>query len=107
VRIGDVRDGFAIAGRSARLPRAWIFARLSQYLVNPEHLVGVSPFFVGSYVLWLDDKARTEVPVSRLLRCRKKVFGLYSSFDARFKLFAKVIRPILGYSDRPCNMRIR
>jgi DNA-binding LytR/AlgR family response regulator len=35
------------------------------YLVNPEHILEVRPFFTGSYVLLTDDKLRSEVPVSR------------------------------------------
>jgi two-component system response regulator LytT len=47
------------------------------YLVNPEHVVEVTPFFGGSYVLRVDDKARSEVPVSRgYFPVVKKAFGL-------------------------------
>ena len=35
------------------------------YLVNPQHVVEVRPFFSGTYTLVTDDKARSEVPVSR------------------------------------------
>jgi len=35
------------------------------FLVNPEHIVEVRPFFTGSYVLLTDDRRRSEVPVSR------------------------------------------
>jgi two-component system, LytTR family, response regulator len=35
------------------------------YLVNPQHVVEVRPFFSGTYLLVTDDKARSEVPVSR------------------------------------------
>jgi DNA-binding LytR/AlgR family response regulator len=35
------------------------------YLVNPQHVVEVRPFFAGTYTLVTDDKARSEVPVSR------------------------------------------
>lgn len=35
------------------------------YLVNPEHVVEVRPFFAGTYTLVTDDKVRSEVPVSR------------------------------------------
>lgn len=35
------------------------------YLVNPQHVVEVRPFFAGTYMLVTDDKQRSEVPVSR------------------------------------------
>jgi two-component system response regulator LytT len=35
------------------------------YLVNPEHVLEISPFFAGSYVVRVGDKTRSEVPVSR------------------------------------------
>jgi DNA-binding LytR/AlgR family response regulator len=35
------------------------------YLVNPQHVVEVRPFFAGTYTLVTDDKRRSEVPVSR------------------------------------------
>lgn len=35
------------------------------YLVNPQHVVEVRPFFAGTYTLVTDDKKRSEVPVSR------------------------------------------
>lgn len=35
------------------------------YLVNPQHVVEVRPFFAGTYTLVTDDKQRSEVPVSR------------------------------------------
>ncbi|HET9097020.1 MAG TPA: LytTR family DNA-binding domain-containing protein [Candidatus Baltobacteraceae bacterium] len=35
------------------------------YLVNPQHVVEVRPFFAGTYTLVTDDKHRSEVPVSR------------------------------------------
>lgn len=35
------------------------------YLVNPQHVIEVRPFFSGTYTLVTDDKTRSEVPVSR------------------------------------------
>ena len=35
------------------------------YLVNPHHVVDVSPLAAGAYALHVDDHARSEVPVSR------------------------------------------
>jgi DNA-binding LytR/AlgR family response regulator len=47
------------------------------YLVNPEHVVEIEPFFGGTYVLRLDDKARSEAPVSRgFMPAVRKAFGL-------------------------------
>ncbi len=47
------------------------------YLVNTEHVLEVHPFFAGTYLLRLDDKQRTEVPVSRALARRlREVLGL-------------------------------
>ncbi len=47
------------------------------YLVNPEHVVEIEPFFGGTYVLRLDDKRRSEAPVSRgYMPVVRKAFGL-------------------------------
>jgi len=47
------------------------------YLVNPEHVVEIEPFFGGTYVLRLDDKRRSEAPVSRgFMPAVRKTFGL-------------------------------
>jgi DNA-binding LytR/AlgR family response regulator len=47
------------------------------YLVNPEHVLEVHPFFAGAYLLRIQDKARSEVPVSRALAPRvRDAFGL-------------------------------
>lgn len=47
------------------------------YLVNPDHVVEVRPFFAGAYVLLTDDKAHTEVPVSRAYaKAARTAFGL-------------------------------
>ncbi|BAS29232.1 LytR/AlgR family response regulator transcription factor [Limnochorda pilosa] len=35
------------------------------YLVNPEHVIEVHPFFAGTYILRVDDKTKSQVPVSR------------------------------------------
>jgi DNA-binding LytR/AlgR family response regulator len=45
--------------------------------VNPERVVEVEPFFGGLYLLRVDDKARSEVPVSRnYLPAVRKALGL-------------------------------
>jgi DNA-binding LytR/AlgR family response regulator len=47
------------------------------YLVNLEHVVEIEPFFGGTYVLRLDDKRRSEAPVSRgFMPAVRKAFGL-------------------------------
>jgi DNA-binding LytR/AlgR family response regulator len=47
------------------------------YLVNPEHVIEVHPFFAGAYLLRLQDKERSEVPVSRALAPRvREALGL-------------------------------
>ncbi|HEY8486351.1 MAG TPA: response regulator [Limnochordales bacterium] len=47
------------------------------YLVNPEHVVEVHPFFAGTYILRMDDRAKSEVPVSRnYARVVRDLFGL-------------------------------
>jgi DNA-binding LytR/AlgR family response regulator len=47
------------------------------YLVNPEHVREVHPFFAGAYLLRIQDKTRSEVPVSRALAPRvRDAFGL-------------------------------
>ncbi|MGZ3496826.1 MAG: LytR/AlgR family response regulator transcription factor [Vulcanimicrobiaceae bacterium] len=35
------------------------------FLVNPEHVLEISPFFAGSYVVRVGNKERSQVPVSR------------------------------------------
>lgn len=47
------------------------------FLVNPEHVIEIEPFFGGTYVLRLADKQRSEAPVSRnYLPIVKRAFGL-------------------------------
>jgi DNA-binding LytR/AlgR family response regulator len=47
------------------------------FLVNPDHVIEVHPFFAGAYLLRLQDKERTEVPVSRALAPRvREALGL-------------------------------
>jgi two-component system, LytTR family, response regulator len=47
------------------------------FMVNPDHVLEVHPFFAGTYTLKLDDRGRTEVPVSRAAARRlRKLFGL-------------------------------
>jgi two-component system, LytTR family, response regulator LytT len=47
------------------------------YIVNPEHVLEVHPFFAGAYLLRIQDQTRSEVPVSRALAPRvRDAFGL-------------------------------
>ncbi len=47
------------------------------YLVNPEHVLEVHPFFAGTYILRMDDRGKSEVPVSRgCARMVRDLFGL-------------------------------
>jgi DNA-binding LytR/AlgR family response regulator len=47
------------------------------YLVNPAHVIEIEPFFSGTYVLRLDDQARSEAPVSRgFMSAVRRAFGL-------------------------------
>ena len=47
------------------------------FIVNPEHVVEISPFFGGTYVLRVGDRARSEVPVSRsYVRSMREALGV-------------------------------
>ena len=47
------------------------------FMVNPDHVIEVHPFFAGTYTLRLDDRDRTEVPVSRAAAKRlRRIFGI-------------------------------
>jgi len=62
---------------AARLEPLGFLRTHRSFLVNPEHVVEVEPFFGGTYVLRLDDKARSEAPVSRgFMPTVRKAFGL-------------------------------
>jgi len=62
---GDLRWKGSLAEAAARLEPAGFLRVHRAYLVNPERVVEVEPFFGGSYLLRVDDKARSEVPISR------------------------------------------
>jgi len=47
------------------------------FMVNPDHVIEVHPFFAGTYTLKLDDRDRTEVPVSRAAAKRlRRIFRI-------------------------------
>jgi DNA-binding LytR/AlgR family response regulator len=62
---GDLRWKGSLADAASRLEPAGFLRVHRAYLVNPERVVEVEPFFGGSYLLRVDDKARSEVPISR------------------------------------------
>jgi DNA-binding LytR/AlgR family response regulator len=74
---GDLRWKGSLAEAAARLEPAGFLRVHRAYLVNPERVVEVEPFFGGSYLLRVDDKTRSEVPVSRnYLPAVRKALGL-------------------------------
>jgi two-component system, LytTR family, response regulator LytT len=74
---GDLRWKGTLADAAARLERSGFLRVHRAYLVNPERVLEVEPFFGGSYLLRVDDKARSEVPVSRnYLPAVRKALGL-------------------------------
>jgi DNA-binding LytR/AlgR family response regulator len=62
---GDLRWKGSLAEAASRLEPAGFLRVHRAYLVNPERVVEVEPFFGGSYLLRVDDKTRSEVPISR------------------------------------------
>jgi DNA-binding LytR/AlgR family response regulator len=47
------------------------------YLVNPQHVVEIQPFFGGTHILRVDDRAGSDVPVSRgFMPAVRRAFGL-------------------------------
>ena len=74
---GELRWKGSLSEAAARLePRGFLRVHRA-YLVNPDRVVEVEPFFGGSYLLRVDDKARSEVPVSRnFLPAVRKALGL-------------------------------
>jgi DNA-binding LytR/AlgR family response regulator len=73
----DLRWKGSLAEAAARFEPAGFLRVHRAYLVNPERVVEVEPFFGGSYLLRVDDRARSEVPVSRnYLPAVRKALGL-------------------------------
>jgi len=74
---GDLRWKGSLGDAAARLEPNGFLRVHRAYLVNPERVVEVEPFFGGAYLLRVDDKARSEVPVSRnYLPAVRKALGL-------------------------------
>jgi DNA-binding LytR/AlgR family response regulator len=73
----ELRFRGSLAECAARLDPLGFLRVHRSYLVNPEHVVEIEPFFGGTYVLRLDDKRRSEAPVSRgYMPAVRKAFGL-------------------------------
>lgn len=74
---GDLRWKGALTDAAARLEPAGFLRVHRAYLVNPDRVVEVEPYFGGTYLLRVDDKQRSEVPVSRgFLPAVRKALGL-------------------------------
>jgi DNA-binding LytR/AlgR family response regulator len=74
---GDLRWKGSLAEAASRFEPIGFLRVHRAYLVNPERVVEVEPFFNGAYLLRVDDKARSEVPVSRnYLAAVRKALGL-------------------------------
>ncbi len=73
----ELRFRGSLAECAARLDPLGFLRVHRSYLVNPEHVVEIEPFFGGTYVLRLDDRRRSEAPVSRgYMPAVRKAFGL-------------------------------
>jgi DNA-binding LytR/AlgR family response regulator len=73
----ELRFRGTLAECAARLEPLGFLRVHRSYLVNPEHVVEIEPFFGGTYVLRMDDRARSEAPVSRAsMPAVRKAFGL-------------------------------
>jgi two-component system, LytTR family, response regulator LytT len=74
---GDLRWKGSLTDAAARLEPCGFLRVHRAYLVNPERVVEIEPYFGGAYLLRVDDKARSEVPVSRnYLPAVRKALGL-------------------------------
>lgn len=73
----ELRFRGSLAECASRLEPLGFLRVHRSYLVNPEHVVEIEPFFGGTYVLRLDDKRRSEAPVSRgFMPAVRAAFGL-------------------------------
>ncbi|HTW82710.1 MAG TPA: LytTR family DNA-binding domain-containing protein [Candidatus Sulfotelmatobacter sp.] len=74
---GELRWKGALADAAGRLEPAGFLRVHRAYLVNPERVTEVEPYFGGTYLLRVDDKQRSEVPVSRgYLPAVRRALGL-------------------------------
>jgi DNA-binding LytR/AlgR family response regulator len=73
----DLRWKGSLSEAASRLEPLGFLRVHRAYLVNPERVVEIEPFFGGTYLLRVDDKTRSEVPVSRnYLPAVRKALGL-------------------------------
>ena len=73
----ELRFRGSLAECAARVEPLGFLRIHRSYLVNPDHVVEIEPFFGGAYILRLDDKRRSEAPVSRgYMPIVRKAFGL-------------------------------
>jgi DNA-binding LytR/AlgR family response regulator len=74
---GELRFRGSLAECAALLEPLGFLRVHRSYLVNPAHVIEIEPFFGGTYVLRLDDRARSEAPVSRgFMPAVRRAFGL-------------------------------
>jgi two-component system LytT family response regulator/two-component system response regulator LytT len=73
----EMRFRGSLAECAARLePHGFLRVHRS-YLVNPKHVLEITPFFSGTYTLRVDNRAHSEVPVSRgFMPAVRRAFGL-------------------------------
>lgn len=72
---GDLRWKGSLAEAAARLEPAGFLRVHRAYLVNPERVVEVEPFFGGSYLLRVDDKtaAKSPSPATTSPQCARRL----------------------------------
>lgn len=73
----ELRSRASLAELAERLAPHGFLRVHRAFLVNPDHVLEIHPFFAGTYILRVDDKGRSEVPVSRAsVRQLREAFGL-------------------------------
>lgn len=73
----EYKTRYSLAELAERLVPAGFLRVHRSFLVNLDHILEVHPFFGGTYVVVLDDKAHSEVPVARAsVRTLKNALGL-------------------------------
>ena len=71
------RTRYTLADLERRLARHGFVRVHRGYLVNLEHIAELEPFFSGTQILRVDDRERTEIPVSRSAAPRlRAILGL-------------------------------
>jgi DNA-binding LytR/AlgR family response regulator len=73
----ELRFRGSLADCAVRLEPLGFLRIHRSYLVNPDHVIEIEPFFGGAYILRVDDKRRSEAPVSRgYMPVVRRAFGL-------------------------------